>query len=59
MVNSDRKYKSKHAEDSLRVLQVFPEKFRFSDLILYTSTIFAGTLSLKEVDPRQASCFNL
>jgi len=59
MVNSDGKHKSKHAEDSLRVLQIFPEKFRFADLILCTSTIFARTLSLEGSSSYQISCFNL
>ena len=59
MVNSDEKYKSKHAEDSLRALLISQEKLRFSDLILYTSTIFAGTLSLERSNSCQASCFNL
>ena len=53
MVNSDEKRKSKHAEESLRVLQIFPEKFRFADLFLCTSTIFTDSLSLES-----SSCHN-
>jgi len=47
MVNSDEKHKSKHAGDSLCVLQIFSEKFRVADLILYTSTIFSGSVCLE------------
>jgi len=59
MVNPDGKHKSKHAEDSLHVLQIFPEKFRFADLILCTNTIFTRTLSLEGSSSCQTSCFNL